>query len=57
MQLHKRFTSDQVKALLKGYHQGILDRSAIEEILRISKTRFFALLTHLYQNSHQEGQK
>ncbi|MBT9160041.1 MAG: hypothetical protein DDT27_00770 [Dehalococcoidia bacterium] len=45
MQLYKRFNSDQVKALLKGYHQGILDRSAIEEILGISKTRFFALST------------
>jgi hypothetical protein len=44
MQLHKRFTSDQVKALLKGYHQGILDRP-IEEILGINKSRFFALLT------------
>lgn len=44
-QIHKRFTGDQVKALLKGYHQGILDRSAIEEVLGISKTRFFALLT------------
>jgi len=44
-QIHKRFTAEQVKALIKGYHRGILDRSAIEEILGISKTRFFALLT------------
>ncbi len=43
-QIHKRFTTDQVKALLRGYCQGKLDRSAIEEILEIGKTRFFALL-------------
>ncbi len=44
MQIHKRFTAEQVKVLLKGYCQGTLDRSAIEEILGISRTRFFALL-------------
>ena len=43
-QIHKRFTSEQVKVLLKGYCQGTLDRSAIEEILGIGKTRFFSLL-------------
>ena len=43
-QIHKQFTTEQVKVLLKGYCQGTLDRSAIEEILGISKTRFFALL-------------
>ena len=44
-QLHKRFTAEQVKVLLKGYCQGTLDRSAVEETLSISKTRFFALLS------------
>lgn len=43
-QIHKRFTVEQVKVLLKAYCQGTMDRSAIEEILGISKTRFFALL-------------
>ncbi len=43
-QLHKRFTADQLRALLKGYCQGTLDRSMVEEILSINKTRFFALL-------------
>ena len=42
-QIHKRFTAEQVKVLLKGYCQGTLDRSAVEETLGISKTRFFAL--------------
>ena len=43
-QIHKRFTTEQIQALLKGYCQGILDRSSIEELLGVSKTRFFALL-------------
>lgn len=43
-QLHKRFTDEQVQVLLRGYCQGTLDRSAVEETLGISKTRFFALL-------------
>ncbi len=34
-QIHKRFTGEQVRALLKGYHQGALDRAAIEETLGI----------------------
>lgn len=43
-QLHKRFTAEQVKVLLRGYCQGMLERTAIEEILGINKTRFFTLL-------------
>ena len=43
-QVHKRFTAEQMKMLLKGYCQGTLDRSAVEETLGIGKTRFFALL-------------
>lgn len=43
-QVHKRFTAEQVRVLLKGYCQGTLDRLAIEETLGIGKTRFFALL-------------
>ena len=49
-QIHKRFTAEQVRALLKGYHQGTLDRAAIEEILAISKSRFFVLLREYRQN-------
>ena len=30
-QIHKRFATEQVKVLLKGYCQGTLDRPAIEE--------------------------
>jgi transposase len=43
-QLHKRFTDDQVKMLLHGYCQGLLERGEIQEMLNIGKTRFFALL-------------
>ena len=43
-QIHKRFTAEQVKVLLKGYYRGMLDRAAVEKILGIGKTRFFALL-------------
>lgn len=43
-QIHKRFTADQVRVLLRSYCQGTLDRGAVEEVLGISKTRFFALL-------------
>jgi len=51
-QMHKRFTAEQVKVLLKGYCQGTLDRDrlAIEEILGIGKTRFFALLRQYRQD-------
>ena len=49
--MHKRFTAEQVKVLLKGYCQGMLDRQSIEEILGISKTRFFALLRQYRQNT------
>ena len=50
-QMHKRFTSEQVKVLLKGYCQRMLDRQSIEEILGISKNRLFALLRQYRQNT------
>jgi hypothetical protein len=50
MQLHKRFTADQVKALLQGYCQGVIERQAIADILGIGKTRFFALLEEYRQD-------
>jgi len=51
-QVHKRFTAEQVKVLLKGYCQGMLDRSAIEETLEISRSRFFALLTQPFKGGN-----
>ena len=49
-QIHRMFTAEQVKVLLKGYSQGILDRPAIEETLGISKSRFFVLLREYRHN-------
>jgi len=49
-QIHKRFTTEQVKVLLKGYCQGILNRPAVEETLGISKSTFFALLKEYRHN-------
>ena len=43
-QLHKRFTSDQVKELLKRYLKKEIERKHIQEILGIGKSRFFMLL-------------
>lgn len=53
MQIHKRFTTEQVKALFKGYCQGILDSSAVEEILEISKSRLFVLLREYRRNPNE----
>jgi hypothetical protein len=49
-QIHKRFNVDQVKVLLEGYCQGKLDRKAVEDMLDIGKTRFFALLAEYRQD-------
>jgi len=43
-QLHKRFTSDQVKELLERYLKKEVERSYIQEILSIRRRRFFTLL-------------
>ena len=43
-QLHRRFTVEQVKALLRAYCQGTMSSAEVREILDIGKTRFFALL-------------
>jgi hypothetical protein len=49
-QVHKRFTSEYIQNLFRGYCQGLLNREAIEEALDIGKTRFFALLKLYRQN-------
>ena len=49
-QIHRRFTSEQVKVLLHGYCQGMIRRAEVEEILGINKTRFFALLKQYRQD-------
>ena len=44
MQIHKRFNEEQVAVLLKGYCQGTIDRTTVEETLGIGKSRFFVIL-------------
>ena len=43
-QIHKRFTSDQVKELLERYSKREIERKYIQQILGIGKSRFFMLL-------------
>ena len=43
-QLHKRFTDEQIRVLLRGYCEGKMPRVEIQNMLEIGKTRFFALL-------------
>jgi transposase len=51
VQLHKRFTDEQVQVLFRGYCQGVLARTEVQEMLGIGKTRFFALLKEYRQDS------
>jgi len=44
-QLHKNFTDDQVKSLLKSYMDKKIKINYILQILRIKRSRFFELLT------------
>ncbi len=43
-QIHKKFTNDQIKSLLKRYLHQEIERKYIQEILGIKKRRFFELL-------------
>ena len=45
VQVHKRFTDEQVRMLLHGYCRGVLSRAAIQDMLTISKSSFFDLLS------------
>jgi hypothetical protein len=49
-QVHQRFTTEQVKALLRQYDQGHMPRKEVQELLAIGKTRFFALLAEYRQD-------
>jgi hypothetical protein len=43
-QLHKRFTDAQIKEILQRYLRHEIESSHVQEILRIGKTRLFALI-------------
>jgi len=49
-QLHKRFSDDQVRVMLQGYCQGLLPRTEIQDMLGVSKSRFFVLLKQYRQD-------
>jgi len=49
-QLHKRFTSEQVKELLDRYLKNEIERTYIQEILGIKRRRFFLLLKQYKEN-------
>ena len=49
-QLHKRFTSEQVKELLDRYSKNEIERKYIQEILGIKRRRFFLLLKQYKEN-------
>ena len=48
-QIHKQFSSEQVKVLFQAYEAGHLSRDEIERTLGIGKTRFFTLLREYRQ--------
>jgi hypothetical protein len=51
-QLHKRFTSEQVKELLERYLKKEVERAYIQEILGIKRRRFFILLNQYREDPH-----
>jgi hypothetical protein len=51
VQLHKRFTDEQVKELIEKYLRKEISRNYLQEILGINKTRFFALIKEYRSDS------
>src|SRR4030042_5125418 len=49
-QLHKRFTSEQVKELFDRYLKNEIERTYIQEILGIKRRRFFVRLKQYKEN-------
>jgi transposase len=49
-QLHKRFSSEELKELFNRYRQNEVKRKYIQEILGIKKSRFFLLLKQYKEN-------
>jgi hypothetical protein len=43
-QIHKKFSSTQVKELLDKHEQGIFKKEIIEKLLGIGRSHFFNLL-------------
>ena len=51
-QLHKKFTTEQVKELLERYLNKQIERKYIQEILGIKKRQFFKILKE-YRNDSE----
>ena len=49
-QLHKKFTNEQVKDLMKRYSNGEIKREHVQTVLNIGKSRFFSLLSFYRKN-------
>jgi len=49
-QLHKRFTDEQVRDLMKRYSNGEIKREHVQTVLNIGKSRFFSLM-NLYRKN------
>ena len=49
-QIHKKFTTEQVKELLQKYITKEIERKYLQEILGIRKSRFFKLLQDFKNN-------
>jgi len=49
-QLHKKFTDSQVKELIYRYLEKEIEKSYIEEILRIKRRRFYQLVKKYQDN-------
>jgi len=49
-QLHKRFSSDELKNLFDRYFQNEVKRKYIQDVLEIKKSRFFLLLKQYKEN-------
>lgn len=50
VQLHKKFTDNQVKELIEKYLRKEVGRRYLQEILGVGKTRFFALIKSYQEN-------
>jgi hypothetical protein len=49
--IHKKFTTEQIKALLDAYENGHISRAELEHTLGIGRSRFFALIKLYRSNS------
>jgi len=52
-QIHKRFSSEQVKELLERYEKRAISRKAIEEVLGIKKVRLFRILKRYREDKNK----